>query len=459
MRRIAVLTGLVLLAGTAGCNDFLSAPKAVNDPNQPTTAGRNTLLPGVEANIMDQQEGGVAMVICEWTQQCAATSGRFVEEFYHYNVNGSSFNTNFNSIYGSGGLIAIRSIEDDATAANDLVYRGVAEVLEAMDVMWGADIWGDIPYSDFAPGKADAKFDDQMAIYASLQTLLDKAISDLAGTGIGPSKFDVLYGGDKSKWTRLAHTLKARIALHTVEKLGPGQYTLALAQANLGINTTGPAGAPGPDDLVGVHTTNTSERNLWFQFQLSSFGNDLVAGAPLVDLMKADNDPRLGEYFGKNQNGDYGGLDAQGNNLNTPELISPIAGSGRTNNATFPQPLVTWEENQLIKAEANFMLGNTAAAQTLLDAVRAKYGKPSVPATLQSIMLEKYINLYQNVEAFNDFKRACYPRLTPANSSASVVPGRLLYGQTETQTNPNIPTEGSLQTSRNKNDPLPCPTA
>jgi starch-binding outer membrane protein, SusD/RagB family len=457
MRRIAVLTGLVLLAGAAGCNEFLSSPKAVDDPNNPTTASRNTLLPGVEANILDQQEGGVAMVVCEWTQQCAATAGRFVEEYYHYNVNGSSFNTNFNSIYGAGGLISIRAIEAEATAANDLVYRGVAEVLEAMDVMWGADLWGDIPYSEFAPGKTDAKFDDQMAIYASLQTLLDKAISDLAGPGIGPSKFDVLYGGDKAKWTKLAHTLKARIALHTAEKLGPAQYTLALAQANLGINTTAAAGTPGPDDLVGAHTSNTSERNLWFQFQLSSFGNDLVAGAPLVDLMKADNDPRLSEYFGKNQNGGYGGLDAAG--LSAPEVISPIAGSGRTNNATFPQPLVTWEENQLIKAEANFMLGNTAAAQTLLDEVRQKYGKPSVPATLQSIMLEKYINLYQNVEAFNDFKRTCYPRLKPTNPSATVVPGRLLYGETESQTNPNIPAEGSLQTSRNRNDPNPCPTS
>ncbi len=452
MRYIAALTGVVLLVGTAGCNDFLGSTTAVNDPNNPTVANRNTLLPGVAANIIDQQEGRVAMVVCEWTQQCAATSGRFVEEYYHYNVNGSSFNGNFNSIYNGGGLIAIRQIEEEATKDNDLVYRGVAEVMEALDIMWGADLFGDIPYSEFAPGKTDAKFDPQLTIYASVQTLLSKAITDLSGGGLGPSKFDIFYDGDKAKYIKLAHSLKARLYLHTVEKLGSGQYALALAEANQGINA-----ADGSDDFRATHTTNTSERNLWFQFQLSSFGNDLVAGAPLVDLMKADNDPRLAEYFGTNQSGGYGGLDAKGNN--PLDLVSPIAGSGRTDNDVFRQPLLTWEENQLIKAEANFVLTGAAAAQPLLDAVRAKYGKASKPATLRSIMEEKYINLYQNVESLNDFKRTCYPRLTPASPSATVVPGRLFYGQTEKQTNPNTPAEGSLQTTRNANDPTSCPTS
>ena len=32
---------------------------------------------------------------------------------------------------------------------------------------------------------------------------------------------------------------------------------------------------------------------MWAQFQNTSFGADLVAGSALVDLMKAQNDPRL----------------------------------------------------------------------------------------------------------------------------------------------------------------------
>ena len=451
MRYKAMLAGLALLMGAAACNNFLDSPTAVNDPNQPTSADRNTLFPGAAANLMDLQEGGVAMLVCEWMQQCAGQSGRFVDVFDKYGVNGTSFDLTFNDIYAGGGLIALRAIQASATTDNDLVSRGVAEVMEAMNMMWATDMLGALPYSEFEVGKTDAKFDSQMAIYASLQTLLDKAITDLAGTGAGPDRFDVFYGGDKVKWTRLAHSLKARIALHTVEKLGNAQYTLALAQANLGINA-----ADGSDDFLAAHTTNTSERNLWYQFQLSSFGADLVAGARLVDLMKAQGDPRLPDYFGKNQNGGFGGQDPLGNA--GPNDVSPIAGSVRVDDPVFRQPFVTWEEMQLVKAEASFMLSGAAAAQPFLDAVRAKYGKAPVPATLQSIMEEKYINLYQNVEVWNDFKRTCYPRLVPTNTSFTVIPGRIPYWDTEKQTNPNVPAEQPLQTARNENDPNACPT-
>ena len=449
MRTRAMVAGLALLVGAAGCNDFLNADKSVNDPNQPTTADRNTLFPGAAANLMDLQEGGVAMMVCEWMQQCAGQSGRFVDFYNQYDVNGTSFDFTFNNIYASGGLIALRDIQASATADNDLVSRGVAEVMEAMTMLWATDMLGDLPYSEFEVGKTDAKFDEQMDIYASLLTLLDKAIADLAGAGAGPDRFDVFYGGDKAKWTKLAHTLKARIYLHRVERLGNAQYALALASANLGINSSA-------DDFRSAHTTNTSERNLWHQFQLSSFGADLVAGARLVDIMKAQNDPRLPEYYGHNENGGFGGIYPVG--TTDPDEISPIAGSERTDDPTFAQPLVTWEENQLIKAEANFVLNGAGAAQPFLDAVRAKYGKPSIPATLQSIMEEKYINLFQNVETWNDFKRTCYPRLVPTDGSFAAVPGRVPYWDTEKQTNPKFPGEGPLQTFRNDNDPNACPT-
>lgn len=451
MRRMAYAAGLALLIGATGCSDFLTAAKAVRDPNQPTLATRDQLLAGVEAQVMDQQEGGVAMTVCEWMQQCAGVAGRFVDEFYHYKVNGSSFDANFNSLYTAGGLVSLRAIESSAAADNDQAYAGVAEVLEALQVAWAADIWGDIPYSDAVnPATSTPKFDAQMSIYAALQTLLDKAIVDLAGTGAGPGAADIFYNGDKAKWTQLAYTVKARLYLHTVEKLGNGEYAKALAAAQKGIS------APG-NDFKSVHSTNTSERNLWAQFQLTSFGNDLVAGARLVDMMKADNDPRLAEYYGKNVQGGYGGQDPAG--ANSPDVVSPIVGSGRTNNTVFPQPLVTWAENQLIIAESNFQTTGAVAAQPYLDAVRSSLGKASIPATLQSIMEEKYMLLYQNVEAWNDFKRACYPRLIPVNTAFSAVPGRFFYGTTEAQTNPkNMPEEGALATSRNANDPAPCPT-
>jgi hypothetical protein len=296
-----------------------------------------------------------------------------------------------------------------------------------------------------------------MAIYDALQALLDKAIVDLGGAGSGPGVADFLYNGDKTKWTKLAHMLKARLYLHTVEKLGNGQYTKALAEANQGFTQAS-------DGLFGIHGSASAERNMWAQFQTTSFGIDLVAGKPLVDLMKTTGDPRLPEYFGTAPDGGYHGWDAvtsTGDNGTSNDPVSPIRGSGRTDDPTFSQPLVTFEEKQLIQAEANFVLNGAAAAQPFLDAVRAAHSKASVPATLQSIALEKYILMYQNVEAWNDFKRLCFPSLKPAASSFSAIPGRILYGSTEAQTNkdqPEIINEPAFVSGRNANDPNACPT-
>src|SRR5205085_12515555 len=108
--------------------------------------------------------------------------------------------------------------------------------------------------------------------------------------------------GNAAKWIEAAHTLKARLYLHQVEKLGNAQYASALTEARRGIST--PA-----NDWKDRHSSATSERNMWAQFQNTSFGNDLVAGSALANIMIAQNDPRLAEYFGKNKKGSFGGYD------------------------------------------------------------------------------------------------------------------------------------------------------
>jgi starch-binding outer membrane protein, SusD/RagB family len=439
------------LAGALSCTDFLSSEKAISDPNNPTGATRNQLFVGVQSNIMGQQEGPVAMVVCEWMQQCAGINGRFVESQGKYDgITADAFDTPFSSIYTAGGLLGIRAVEASATTDGDLAYRGVARVYEALNMMYAADIWGAVPYDEAATDNTKPSFTPQMQVYSELLTLLDGSISDLGGAGSGPGAFDLIYGGDKAKWIEAAHTLKARIYLRRVEKLGNGEYASALTEANQGIST--------PDnDFRTAHSSATSERNMWAQFQVSSFGADLVAGSVLANLMIAQGDPRVAEYFGKNANGGYGGYDVTTGSTPLAD-ISPILGSGRTDNPSFRQPIITYDENQLIKAEASLQTGNVVAAAVALNAVRARFGKAAIAApTLTDVMNEKYILTFQNLEAFNDYRRTCIPALKPATGKL-VIPSRLFYGSTEAQTNPNTPSFTDQQASpRNENDPNACP--
>jgi hypothetical protein len=258
------------------------------------------------------------------------------------------------------------------------------------------------------------------------------------------------YGKPAIAAPTLANTLKARFYLHTVEKTGSAQYAKALAAAQKGIS------APS-NDFLDPHTDATTERNMWAQFQLSSFGQDLVAGKPLVDIMVAQNDPRLSEYFGTNPAGKYGGYDQAAANT-PPSDISPIAHSVRADKGDFSIPIVTYDENQLILAEASFVTSGAAAAAPFLNRVRARYGKPAIATpTLNDILAEKYIATFENPEAWNDYKRTCFPALKPA-ANKSAIPGRFFYVQDETQTNPNAPDDSgqNLFVMRNANDPNAC---
>ncbi|HEV8237084.1 MAG TPA: SusD/RagB family nutrient-binding outer membrane lipoprotein, partial [Gemmatimonadaceae bacterium] len=324
-----------------------------------------------------------------------------------------------------------------------------AEVHEAMIMMLTADTWGDVPYREAITNTTQAAFDPQMQIYDDLLTLLDKAIVDLNGGGNGPGSVDLVYGGDKTKWIQAAHTLKARIYLHRVEKLGNAEYGKALTEARLGIS------APANDWLT-QHSAANAERNVWNQFQTTSgFGQDLVAGAKLVAIMKAQNDPRLPDYYAQSPNGGYIGFDVTVGTTDV-KTVSLLRGNRQTD-PQFRQPIITYDENQLIIAEASLQTGDAAGAALALRNVRDRYGKSVIAApTLNDIITEKYIALFQNPEVWNDYKRTCLPALTPAVGKA-VIPGRFLYGQTLVQTDPQPATENdNITTRRNTNDLNAC---
>jgi hypothetical protein len=221
----------------------------------------------------------------------------------------------------------------------------------------------------------------------------------------------------------------------------------ALAEARKGIS------APA-NDWKTAHTSNTSERNMWAQFAQTSFGPDLVAGSALVNLMKAQNDPRIGSYYQKNSTGAYVGYDVS---TGTPDVATI---SALVTNPTASQPIITYDETQLIIAEAALQTNDRTSAATAFNLVRARAGKPTIAAatlTLADIMNEKYIALFENPEVWNDYKRTCLPALKAARGR-SRIPGRIYYGQTEEQTNSNTPTTASqnLFTYRNANDPNGC---
>ena len=447
-RILRALAAASLLVVAGACNNFLTGDKLDSDPNRATSAQAAQLFVASQVNSYYILTGHAARVLAMWSQQMAGTDRQYIG-YDQYSVTEGLFGE-FTSVYTGGGLIDHRSIQADALANGNRTLVGIDKVWEALVVSFAADNYGDVPYSEAAGTVQQPKLDPQLSVYAALQTLLDGAIADLQANQGVVGSLDLSFNGNNALWIRVARTLKARLYMHTAE-VSTGAYALALAQAQQGISA--PSG-----DLKSRHRgpSGTGEENIWWQFIARDRDSYIRPGKFLVDLMLSRNDPRVPLYFARNDRGTFGGAaPAQGLD---PNLHSNLSATRLV--PDFPQPIVTWAETQGIIAEAAYRTGNFALAQSATDAIRADAGLPAIasslsgPALLKQALEEKYIALFQNPEVFQDYKRTCYPNITPASASAAAgIPARFTYPVAERSANPdNIPDVGA-QPRRNANDP------
>jgi hypothetical protein len=470
-----VALALALAAGA--CNDFLQGPGLTENPNSATLATAQQQLISLQANMFARLEGQIARNATIYTQQIIGANNQQLTYATQYDIRESDIGQNFTGFWTGGGLVAMRNIQAYG-AQNDKMLEGIGKVWEALAFGMATSVWGDLPYTEaIDPAVLTPKLDAQQAIYAAVQTRLDEGIAALqaASTTGGCEPSDVIYCAPAtatraqqiSRWIAAARTLKARFYLHLVERNGNAAYTLALAQAQNGISevpgsVTNAMHGQGPGDFKSFHgSTLDVDGNIWAEF-LTARAGDLGAGHTLVQLLKDRNDPRLSAYFTANAQGNFLGLDQNNNVVGTGQ--ASVINLAVRRQLTFRQPIVTWAENQLILAEANFKLGNTGAALTNVNNVRTAVGMPALASvTFEEIMLEKYIAQYQNIDVWNDYKRTCVPTLK-RYQTATEIPGRLPYGSAERTANPNMPLPSAYPAGttgvaplRNWNDPAACP--
>jgi hypothetical protein len=452
--------GVAAVIGT-GCHDYLTGEKLTTNPNSPTSASALQLLVAAQASLFNQQEGQLARIAAMYTQQLSGTNNQQRDYGSSYLLTEGDVGTFWNQTYVGGGLVDLRRIQAAAAEAGDAKTRGIAMVIEALRIGTATSLWGDIPYSEAVGTTTTPKLDPQQQVYAAVQARLDSAIALLAGAGAGPGGVDLVYGGNVARWTKAAYTLKARFALHTAEKLGQIAYQAALDAALKGIDeaptsVTQAIHGQAPGDLRAFHGNTVDDGNVWAQFLANRA--DMTANQQFVALLQRRADPRLAEYLDPAGNGQYQGANQFGT---VPASGASVVDVATRRQLPFRQPIVTWAENQLILAEARFQLGQATAALGNVNAVRQAVGLAPLagPLALDQIAEEKYVATFQNIEAYNDWKRLCYPKLTPGGQgntpAAGGIPARLPYPIGERNANPNVPAPGAAP-QRNWNDPNAC---
>lgn len=425
---------ITLLAGLASCTNLV---EGINEnPNNPVDAPANKMIASLVIADQFLHEQDIARTAGMWSGYFTGEDRQYLSTQV-YDVTAGDFEYGWQGVYADV-VEPSRIIQAKALANNQKDIVGVAQICEAHAIGTAAALWGDVPYSQAAniADYPEPQYDNQTDVYASVQTLLSEAITNAAGTNNYAASTTV---GD---WGEIAYTLKARYYLHV------GNLDEAITAAQSGIST--------PENTwMGTHGSAQQAWNTyWYFLAWEREGYMGASEAMLRNILdtastqyrgnaKTDETARHAFYYsGTNPNFDDG-MFAQ--------------------TASFP--LVTFEENQLILAEALATNGagvdadalaalntvratNTAKYGTTYDAyVEADFDAGAIAnpnnlspkeALLAEIHMEKWIALYGQIEGFTDIRRTNNAIGVPINDG-SQFPERFIYPQNEINTNKNTP--------------------
>jgi len=444
MKKILILALVVI----SGCNNF---DDDINkNPNLPSEASNTQLL-------------AYAM---RWLPETTASASaplyvQHISEAEYITL--SRYETVFYNFYGwySGPLM---NIEKVLTAQNFNVLEGpvenqkaVAKILKAYFYWYATDRWGDLPYSEALKGNQNftPAYDTQESIYNSLFTLLDEANAEIIAGNISN---DIVYGGNVTRWKKLANTIHMLMALR-LSKINPAKGAAEFNKA-----LTGGIMTANTDNLTYVHLSDPNNWNYWYNVFSVQNREWYAVSKPLVDYMLPVNDPRLATFANKNEAGQYAGLvyGLQGNEVNTgvyqKKNISLLGTSMRQ--PTTPVYLVTYAQALFAKAEAAKLGwipgGDTEAAlnynlaidqsvrqwnNNVTTGLAAMMSQPQIqydPAkALEQIGYQRWVHLFLNgYEAWAEWRRTGYPLLVaPSNNNGREIPRREAYPTQEEQNN------------------------
>lgn len=436
-----VATASIFILAT-GCSNWIDHDLNI-DPDAPSAVPANLLLPGIEQSMGYHLVGNNTVRTNNiWVQLFDGTSRQSFTEA-RYQLVPADVNNVWTSMYTdilmNSTIIVNQSQEVGLESPN---FAGVAQVCLATTLGIGSDLFGDMPYSEAFRGGEGALspiYDSQESIYTTIFTLLDQAVVNLNNpNNVNEVDGDVIYDGDVDKWKKAANSIKARHQLQLTGVNGNAAYTAALAAVAGGFTSN--------DDDMMVPFEDANKNPI---FQFMEQRTDIRMGSTLVNMLTANDDPRLPFYVAPDSDGNFTGSDPGSQNEAAshpgPNLAADAA----------PVKMMTYSELKFIEAEARLILGQAGAQEAYEAAVAASILRVTgeentawldaningVTVTLQNIITQKYIDGVGTNQPYADFRRTGFPALNlAAGAVQQSIPTRFPYPQSELDYNSqNVP--------------------
>ncbi len=306
-------------------------------------------------------------------------------------------------------------------------YQGAAQIMMALNLGMGVDVFGDMPFSEsFDFETLTPSYDQDEQLYELIMNFLDEGIANLQGpTTSSLGDDDFIYQGDVEKWIAFGNMLKARYMIHL--KGLPGydpDMVLTALENGLGSN----------EDNAQVNFFESAE-NPWFD--VARDNASLVLGGwiseQFIEALDGESygvvDPRLALMAGATDDGEFVGTVNGAGRGDAPEqgARSTLIEGQYYTSLTSPVLIATFSEQKFIEAEVTFTIDKTRSYQAYLDGIAAHMEMLSVPQdeiedyladpnvgmgevafTLDDIFKEKWIALFLHPETWNDARRYNY---------------------------------------------------
>ena len=242
---------------------------------------------------------------------------------------------------------------------------------------------------------------------------------------------DLIHAGDRTRWLRTAHALKARLLIKTSKTTTYNAASVLTAVTNSYASNADDAGMA---TFVLRNNWATVSRNNaalslggWLSEQFIDHLNGKTYGLfdprirRITDVTVVPGNPNYPAYIGT--------VNGAGNRLNPPHNNTIkdenyISFNSPWTSDTAPILIMTFAELKFIEAEAALATDRTRAYTAYLAGIRANMDKLLVPVaerdayladarvavgsanlTRDLILKEKYVVTYLNPEAFNDVRR------------------------------------------------------
>lgn len=487
MKKIYILSIIVLIIFSAGCAKFLDVNR---DPNNTSESTVELVFPaGVEnaASVF----GGYWLNLGEiWSQHwtSAANAPQYqAEDSYNVTAGDYAYDLRGWEYLYTRALTDFQWVKETAKEDSNWTFYLMAETMQCYTYHVLADFFDQIPLSN-ALQEVPATFDTGEQVYDTLIARLDVALSkDLDGiNSTDPEQSDIVFGGDMDDWTAFANTLKLKIFLRQrFVRPGVAQAGIQEMYAN-GVSFLNKDATMGEENFqAGI----IGQENYMYELEFRTGNINMKASRTLLDFLVGKGfDPREDYLFEPGtslHNGMYQGdfRNVYSNIEDKNLLSSPLI------TADQPVYFISEAESYFLQAEACMLGWGTGNDQSLYEAgidahfmrlgatepgsdiynEYAIYPNGTDEENLEAIIFQKWISMAntQGMEAFFEHNRTGYPResllepgdedfpdeLVDGEFTVSVTgvltppvkyPKRLLFPSSEQSTNTNVPPIESL---------------